>query len=57
MQIERLAAHASRAPEMTPDIATLLGSCVGCESCRGACAALIELLYVPTAVLDRKRRA
>jgi hypothetical protein len=52
MQIERHCGHAPRARDLSREILSS-GPCLGCEGCRGTCAALIEAMSVPDAVLNR----
>lgn len=50
---QRIIAHAPRARSVG-DKVTKLDCCVGCSGCTGLCAALIDLLTVPDAVLGRR---
>jgi hypothetical protein len=55
MQIERLVGHAPQVTKVGRDIFKIKGPCVGCADCGGLCAALLELMTLPDAVLHRGR--
>lgn len=51
--------HVARAPlsRAARNEAARLRACIGCRGCTGICAALVELLSVPDAVLGTSRTA
>ena len=53
MTITRTVGHAPRTAQVALRIG-MIRDCIGCEDCRGLCAALIEALAVPDAVLHRR---
>ena len=53
MKTDRMIGHAPRTRALGEDIVALGGPCIGCKGCTGLCAALIEALSVPDAVLKR----
>ncbi len=57
MQIDRHIAHAPNVRSLGARLPSLTAPCVGCAECRGLCDALLELLTLPEAVLDRGRPA
>ncbi len=56
MTTHRMAGHAPRVAAMAEDLGRI-GACIGCEDCRGLCAALIEALSLPGAVLGGQGRS
>ena len=50
MLINRDKASTERSEEVAAEVSTL-PMCVGCTNCRGVCAALIEAMTVPDAIL------
>lgn len=53
MQVDRRAGHAPKTAQLARDVSLMRGPCVGCEDCRGLCAALLEAITVPDIVLGR----
>ena len=53
MQIERHAGHAPRSEAVGEEIFALEGPCLGCRNCKGLCAALVQMMSLPDAVLNR----
>jgi formate hydrogenlyase subunit 6/NADH:ubiquinone oxidoreductase subunit I len=51
MIIDRKIASAPRTERLAHDVAGLLGPCIGCEGCRGVCAAMIDAMVVPNLIL------
>jgi hypothetical protein len=54
MQIQRQIGHAPRSRALAEALGALNGGCVGCKSCTGLCASLIEALHLPDIVLKGK---
>ena len=52
MMTERAGGRAPRVAALARELGET-GCCIGCNDCRGLCAALIEALAVPEAVLRR----
>jgi len=52
MKIDRKIGHAPATTRLAQDLSRVQGTCVGCEDCRGLCAALIEALMVPDLILS-----
>ena len=52
MTVDRKTGHAPRVAAMARELG-LVGACIGGEGCRGFCAALMEVMAVPGAVLGR----
>ncbi len=52
MTIERKTGHAPRVAAVARDL-TEIGGCIGCDNCRGLCAAVIEAMALPDAILHR----
>ena len=57
MQIDRHVGHAPRSEEIGRELVALDGPCIGCKNCKGMCAALMQLLSLPEAVLHPGGRA
>lgn len=52
MKIDRKIGHAPATAKLSQDLSRVEGTCVGCEDCRGLCAALIEAIMVPDMILS-----
>lgn len=52
MTIDRKIAYAPRTNALVAEVAAVPG-CVGCKGCKGLCAALIEAMTLPDAVLRK----
>ncbi len=57
MKIDREIAFAPRTRALGRDVAALNEPCIGCDDCQGICAALIEAMTLPDAVLRKGRAA
>lgn len=55
MKIDREIGSAPKTVQLGQQIASMREPCVGCEGCKGLCAALIEMVTLPDAILDRER--
>ena len=55
MKIERRAAFAPQTKALAAEMTTLNGPCLGCAGCDGLCAALVEAITLPRAVLKESR--
>ncbi|MGG7567827.1 hypothetical protein ACQ5SO_16870 [Rhodovulum sp. DZ06] len=53
MQIDRHVGHAPRSEAAGRMLAALDTPCLGCKDCQGFCAALMQMLSLPDAVLNR----
>jgi len=53
MQVDRRAGHAPRTTQLAKDVSQTRGPCIGCDDCKGLCAALLDALTVPDIVLGR----
>ena len=51
MIIDRKIASAPRTEALAHNVAGLNGPCIGCEGCRGVCAAMIDAMLVPDIIL------
>ena len=56
MQITRANAPTTRTTALS-GTATRLPQCIGCEGCTGLCAALLDMIAVPEAVLGCGKEA
>lgn len=52
MKIERITVKNARAVSGIEKVAEVEG-CIGCRGCKGVCAALVEVLTVPSIVASR----
>lgn len=55
MTIDRKTGHAPLTDQLVHEAATMRGRCLGCPGCTGLCAALIEAMTLPDAILARGR--
>jgi len=51
MQMEQKGGHAPRSETVAQDLVSLKGPCIDCETCKGVCVELIEVMTVPNIVL------
>lgn len=55
MIMQRKAGHAPKVTAVAKELTTIQGPCIGCEGCTGLCAALIDALTVPDAILSKSK--
>ena len=51
MIVDRKIATAPRTEALAHDVAGLADPCIGCEGCRGVCAAMIDAMVLPDLIL------
>jgi formate hydrogenlyase subunit 6/NADH:ubiquinone oxidoreductase subunit I len=51
MQIDREIGASARLGDFGHSVTRLQGQCIGCDSCRGICSTLLDMVSVPGIVL------